>query len=242
MYDHDLLEDSNLQRLIGAQERDLARHRTAPARHRPAGRPAAPPRRGGQHGGGRRARHGDRQPLRLGRRRRTGSRSPGRGGPVVRPARGPGGCRRVGHGALPRRPGPHGRDPPGAAPSRDRHPAPGRAGAAHGARRRPRPAPGDVDGRHRRLRVGQDQPARRRPRRHRRRPRPRRGLDRQGTQGRGEDHLRPAGHAVQDLLVLGSRDTSWSDLESHDLRIPVNLPRFYVPPGQLADDLRAAAG
>ena len=41
------------------------------------------------------------------------------------------------------------------------------------------------------------------------------------------------------LLVLGRADTSWSDLSSHDLRIPVNLPRFYVPPGKLADELRA---
>jgi ABC-type lipoprotein release transport system permease subunit len=41
------------------------------------------------------------------------------------------------------------------------------------------------------------------------------------------------------ILVLGARDTSSSDLNSHDLRIPVNLPRFYVPPGHLADDLRA---
>jgi hypothetical protein len=41
------------------------------------------------------------------------------------------------------------------------------------------------------------------------------------------------------ILVLGKRDTSWSDLSSHDLRIPVNIPRFYIPPGALADDLRA---
>src|SRR5439155_7324406 len=41
------------------------------------------------------------------------------------------------------------------------------------------------------------------------------------------------------ILVLGRADTSWSDLSSHDLRIPVNLPRFYVPPGALADDIRA---
>jgi len=40
------------------------------------------------------------------------------------------------------------------------------------------------------------------------------------------------------ILILGSPETSWADLQHHDLRIPVNLPRFYVPPGQLADDLR----
>jgi ABC-type antimicrobial peptide transport system permease subunit len=40
-------------------------------------------------------------------------------------------------------------------------------------------------------------------------------------------------------IVLGSTQTSWVDLQDHDLRIPVNFPRFYVPPGALADDLRA---
>lgn len=40
-------------------------------------------------------------------------------------------------------------------------------------------------------------------------------------------------------LVLGSAETSWVDLKDDDLRIPVNFPRFYVPPGKLADDLRA---
>jgi ABC-type antimicrobial peptide transport system permease subunit len=40
-------------------------------------------------------------------------------------------------------------------------------------------------------------------------------------------------------LVLGGADTSWTDLKDHDLRIPVNFPRFYVPPGKLAEDLRA---
>ncbi|HSV15070.1 MAG TPA: ABC transporter permease, partial [Tepidisphaeraceae bacterium] len=41
------------------------------------------------------------------------------------------------------------------------------------------------------------------------------------------------------ILVLGSPDTGWPDLKDHDLRIPVSMPRFYVPPGALADDLRA---
>jgi len=39
-------------------------------------------------------------------------------------------------------------------------------------------------------------------------------------------------------LVLGSDQTSWVDLKEDDLRIPVNFPRFYVPPGRLGDDLR----
>jgi hypothetical protein len=41
------------------------------------------------------------------------------------------------------------------------------------------------------------------------------------------------------ILVLGGSDTSWHDLQSHELRVPVNFPRFYVPPGALADTLRA---
>ena len=41
------------------------------------------------------------------------------------------------------------------------------------------------------------------------------------------------------ILILGTAQTSWSDLSAHDLRVPVNLPRFYVPPGALADELRA---
>jgi hypothetical protein len=41
------------------------------------------------------------------------------------------------------------------------------------------------------------------------------------------------------ILVLGSPDTTNLDLRSHDLLVPVNIPRFYVPPGPLADALRA---
>jgi hypothetical protein len=44
---------------------------------------------------------------------------------------------------------------------------------------------------------------------------------------------------AQAMIVLGRDDTSWSDLRSHDLRVPVNLPRFYLPPCALADELRA---
>ncbi|HEX3355374.1 MAG TPA: hypothetical protein VHS31_00230, partial [Tepidisphaeraceae bacterium] len=40
-------------------------------------------------------------------------------------------------------------------------------------------------------------------------------------------------------LILGTPQTTWADLQDHDLRIPINLPRFYIPPGKLADDLRA---
>ncbi|MBA2706500.1 MAG: hypothetical protein H0U59_01675, partial [Gemmatimonadaceae bacterium] len=41
------------------------------------------------------------------------------------------------------------------------------------------------------------------------------------------------------ILVLGAPETGNFDLRSHDLLAPVNLPRFYVPPGQLAEQLRS---
>ncbi|MFN4242200.1 MAG: FtsX-like permease family protein [Tepidisphaerales bacterium] len=41
------------------------------------------------------------------------------------------------------------------------------------------------------------------------------------------------------LLILGAPDTNNQHLRSHDLMIPVHLPRFYVPPGELADRIRA---
>ena len=40
------------------------------------------------------------------------------------------------------------------------------------------------------------------------------------------------------VLVLGSADTSHVDLRPHDVLIPINVPRFYVPPGSLNDRLR----
>lgn len=41
------------------------------------------------------------------------------------------------------------------------------------------------------------------------------------------------------LLVLGSPKVDNQSLRQHDLFIPVNLPRFYVEPGELADRIRA---
>lgn len=41
------------------------------------------------------------------------------------------------------------------------------------------------------------------------------------------------------LLVLGSTTTDNQSLRLHDLMIPVDLPRFYVAPGELADRIRA---
>lgn len=43
------------------------------------------------------------------------------------------------------------------------------------------------------------------------------------------------------LLVLGGADTNNQHLRSHDLMIPVHLPRFYVPPGELAERIRSGA-
>ncbi|HWP40279.1 MAG TPA: hypothetical protein VNL70_05090, partial [Tepidisphaeraceae bacterium] len=40
------------------------------------------------------------------------------------------------------------------------------------------------------------------------------------------------------IVVLGREQTNHHELRSHDLLVPVNLPRFYVPQGPLADRLR----
>lgn len=40
------------------------------------------------------------------------------------------------------------------------------------------------------------------------------------------------------LLVLGNSRLNHVDLRAHDLPMPVNLPRFFVPDGPLAEDLR----
>jgi ABC-type lipoprotein release transport system permease subunit len=47
-----------------------------------------------------------------------------------------------------------------------------------------------------------------------------------------------AGFGPRAILILGLEDTSHVDLRSHDLLVPVNIPRFYVPPGPLNDRLR----
>jgi len=43
---------------------------------------------------------------------------------------------------------------------------------------------------------------------------------------------------AQAILLLGTPQTNNIDLRAHDIPIPVNFPRFYVPPGPLADALR----
>lgn len=40
------------------------------------------------------------------------------------------------------------------------------------------------------------------------------------------------------VLILGTKDTSHVDLRHHEVPVPINIPRFYVPPGELADALR----
>jgi hypothetical protein len=40
------------------------------------------------------------------------------------------------------------------------------------------------------------------------------------------------------VILLGSPDESQLDLENHIMRVPIHIPRFYVPPGPLADALR----
>src|SRR5437764_2360337 len=57
----------------------------------------------------------------------------------------------------------------------------------------------------------------------------------------GANWVRALYFGAKAVLILGKRDTTWADLQNHDLRIPINLRRFYVPPGKLADDLRAGA-
>jgi ABC-type lipoprotein release transport system permease subunit len=57
----------------------------------------------------------------------------------------------------------------------------------------------------------------------------------------GENWTQAFYFGARAAIILGKPDTTWADLESHELRIPINLPRFYVPPGKLADELRNGA-
>lgn len=41
------------------------------------------------------------------------------------------------------------------------------------------------------------------------------------------------------VLILGSKEMTYRDLRAHDIPIPVNFPRFFVPEGPLAQQLRA---
>ncbi len=44
---------------------------------------------------------------------------------------------------------------------------------------------------------------------------------------------------AQAVLLLGTPQTTNLELRAHEIPIPVNFPRFYIPPGPLADSLRA---
>jgi len=43
------------------------------------------------------------------------------------------------------------------------------------------------------------------------------------------------------VLILGAPDSNNVDLRTHDLDVPVNFPRFYVPPGRFADAIRSGS-
>jgi hypothetical protein len=54
-----------------------------------------------------------------------------------------------------------------------------------------------------------------------------------------EDKWRQAVYfGARALIVLGTDKTTNLDLRHHELTVPVNIPRFYLPPGELADQLR----
>jgi len=57
--------------------------------------------------------------------------------------------------------------------------------------------------------------------------------------GAGENWSNAAYFGARAILVLGTKHDSHVDLRWHDLTVPVDLPRFYVPPGAFADELRS---
>jgi ABC-type lipoprotein release transport system permease subunit len=44
---------------------------------------------------------------------------------------------------------------------------------------------------------------------------------------------------AQAILLLGTPQTNNMELRAHDIQVPVNFPRFFIPPGSLADSLRS---
>ena len=54
----------------------------------------------------------------------------------------------------------------------------------------------------------------------------------------GEGWTQPFFFGAKALIVLGSPEMTWQDLQSQELRIPANLPRVFVPEGPLAERLR----
>ena len=55
----------------------------------------------------------------------------------------------------------------------------------------------------------------------------------------GQNWTNAVNMGAQAILLLGTAQTSNIDLRAHEVPIPVNFPRFYVPPGPLADAIRA---
>ncbi len=51
----------------------------------------------------------------------------------------------------------------------------------------------------------------------------------------------PRYYGAKATIILGSGQETWAQLRSHELHLPVNVPRFYVPAGPQAEALRQAA-
>ena len=54
----------------------------------------------------------------------------------------------------------------------------------------------------------------------------------------GQGWTQPFFYGAKAVIVLGSPDVTWQDLQSQELRIPADLPRVFVPDGPLAERLR----
>ncbi len=54
----------------------------------------------------------------------------------------------------------------------------------------------------------------------------------------GEGWTNAGAFGARAILFLGSKSETRFDMRSHELLIPLNLPRFYLPEGELADALR----
>ena len=54
----------------------------------------------------------------------------------------------------------------------------------------------------------------------------------------GEKWRSAAYFGAKAIVLLGSDELTNTELQSQELALPVNLPRFYLPPGELADRLR----
>jgi ABC-type lipoprotein release transport system permease subunit len=55
----------------------------------------------------------------------------------------------------------------------------------------------------------------------------------------GQNWTNAVNMGAQAILLLGTAQTNNMDLRAHNVAVPVNFPRFYIPPGPLADSLRS---